>query len=415
MKIHVAAAGLCVFAACGDSKEPGSQGGGGTAPSAATGASSAGGATGGKPLRCSVDDGSPEHLVALEAGKKSSLALTSRGRVACWGDASYGECGPEPLQAYVVNPVWIPGIDCVKQVDTNLIGFALDDEGSVFAWGTEFQGELGDGPGVQSSFASVVRVHLAEAADDVVSERQGGKAHVRDETMLWGLVWNEGTWHEPSVWELAPGAQVFRSGGAIFELDVSGGSRGRGGNTRGELGDGTLEQRSHFVSLATNARFASLQLGTTCTCGITLGGDVYCWGDSRKGQLGIGVLPPLTAPIEERAVPVPTKLEALADIVMMDLAEAGGCALDGAGDVYCWGENRYKRFVSDLEDVDAVVSPTRIADLSPARTVALGDDHVCVLRLDDTVWCRGAAYSRGFNGAAPEEATQMDFALEEGP
>jgi hypothetical protein len=34
-------------------------------------------------------------------------------------------------------------------------------------------------------------------------------------------------------------------------------------------------------------RFRSLSVGDA-TCGITLGGELYCWGENGRGQLGIG-------------------------------------------------------------------------------------------------------------------------------
>lgn len=53
-------------------------------------------------------------------------------------------------------------------------------------------------------------------------------------------------------------------------------------------------------------------------------------------------------------------------------------------------------------------------DLSPATSVALGNDHVCALRADNSVWCRGLSIQRGFYGDAPTaEATEMHFPLGE--
>jgi alpha-tubulin suppressor-like RCC1 family protein len=75
-----------------------------------------------------------------------------------------------------------------------------------------------------------------------------------------------------------------------------------GGNTDGQLGDGTTRDAAAPQAVATNRRFISLAVGgnllvaksgdvTTWsfTCGVTADlGSVLCWGDNRHGALGNG-------------------------------------------------------------------------------------------------------------------------------
>jgi hypothetical protein len=404
---------IAVLSACGDSVSPSPDGSGGSTATISSSIASSGagdtgpGGEGGGTARCSVDDGMPEHIVGLSVGAKTSLALSSHGRVACWGEQLYGECGPGRGGYFSIQPVWINDLPCVKQVDTDFVSFALEDDGSLLAWGTEFTAALGDGEGTEGAFGAAVSVLLDVPVSSVESIRTGGRSSSEDGTMLWGTIALD-EYHEPVRWELPPGGKVFATGGQVYELDAEGKARARGSNDRGKLGDGTLVNRFELVDVDTEGRFESITPALTFVCGITLERRVYCWGDNDRASLGIGVVPEIGAPPSERVVRTPTQLDALVDIVDIDLAEAGGCAIDDQGLVYCWGSNRWLRFRNDDND-EPVAVPTVVEDLSPARTVAVGDDHVCVQRFDDTIWCRGRALLRGYDGAPTVEATEMHF------
>ena len=63
-----------------------------------------------------------------------------------------------------------------------------------------------------------------------------------------------------------------------------------GGNGNGELGDGTYGGSSSKYSpvrIGINYDWTHIELGGSHTCSIR-GGELFCWGDNRYGQLGDG-------------------------------------------------------------------------------------------------------------------------------
>ncbi|MCC5951621.1 MAG: RCC1 repeat-containing protein [Acidimicrobiia bacterium] len=151
-----------------------------------------------------------------------------------------------------------------------------------------------------------------------------------------------------------------------------------GENTVGQLGNGStasvgaLTQVPGFVL---DERLI-LTAGRDHTCGVAAGGLAHCWGGNSSGQLGDGTTTMRTTPVP---VSTATGLGGVAELV------AGGqhtCAIDaGRSSMYCWGANGSGQ-LGDASYVDRT-TPTPIAfpftDQADFLTMALGDRHTCAL------------------------------------
>jgi alpha-tubulin suppressor-like RCC1 family protein len=70
-----------------------------------------------------------------------------------------------------------------------------------------------------------------------------------------------------------------------------------GQNFYGEVGDGTTAtQRNNPTLVSGGVAFAKLTAGSYYTCGLTAAGVAYCWGSNGDGELGDGT-------ITDRSVP----------------------------------------------------------------------------------------------------------------
>jgi hypothetical protein len=98
------------------------------------------------------------------------------------------------------------------------------------------------------------------------------------------------------------------------------------------FGPGNLAAQSWYARVRDDAPpFVAVETDDHVTCGLTAGGEAYCWGDNREGQLGIGSTTPSTA--VER-VETPVRFRALY-AVWWDQSQMCGVSTDDA--LYCWG------------------------------------------------------------------------------
>jgi alpha-tubulin suppressor-like RCC1 family protein len=109
-------------------------------------------------------------------------------------------------------------------------------------------------------------------------------------------------------------------------------------NESGQLGDGTTTSRTVPTPVAGDLKSASISAGEGHTCGVTTSGAAYCWGgasasgkDNTEGQLGDGTT-------TRRLVPTP-----VAGGLSFAAVSAGvfhTCGITTSGAAYCWGFNK---------------------------------------------------------------------------
>lgn len=124
-------------------------------------------------------------------------------------------------------------------------------------------------------------------------------------------------------------------------------------------------------------------------------GTVYCLGTNEDGSIGTGT----TTDVREL-----TEVVELSNVVDVEVAVFGGhaCAIDDAGDVFCWGSNEDGQLGTNEagEDCmragmagtfDCATTPQKVAGLDDVNVVelSLGSRHVCALADDATLYCWG--------------------------
>ena len=106
-----------------------------------------------------------------------------------------------------------------------------------------------------------------------------------------------------------------------------------GGNTDGQLGDGSTVER-HTAVLVSNITTATSVSArhSSHTCATLADGTVQCWGSNTNGQLGDGTTTSSNIPVQ------------VSNITTATLVSAGyesNCATLAGDTVQCWGGNGY--------------------------------------------------------------------------
>jgi uncharacterized repeat protein (TIGR01451 family) len=279
---------------------------------------------------------------AVSAGGAHSLALNADGTVSAWGGNYSGELG-DGTQQQRATPVQVTGLTDVIAIAAGGrdCGFgpvyffsdghslALKRDGTLWAWGSNYLGALGDG-GYYSRTTPVQVTALSDvvAIDAYLYESLALK---RDGT-VWAWGWNaygqlgDGTTTDRSTPVQVSGLSdvVAISSGGTHSLAVK--SDGTvwawGYNAFGELGDGTRDNRLTPVQVSDLSDVVTVGAGSWHSLAATADGSVWAWGDNFWGQLGTGGT-------DDTGHPTPAQVLGLTRVVSVDGGYSQSLALVG--------------------------------------------------------------------------------------
>ncbi len=163
-----------------------------------------------------------------------------------------------------------------------------------------------------------------------------------------------------------------------------------GANERGQLGTGTLVDRTAPTRVVGMGRALAVDTYDGHTCAIDGDGRVACWGANTSGQLGDGTTEPRLSPVVV-ALPLPA--------TSVVVGEAFSCAATTDRRAYCWGANASGQLGDGT--AERRLLPVLVGAGVQAASLTAGERHACALRPDGGVACWGAQGAPLQGGAAP--------------
>lgn len=127
---------------------------------------------------------------------------------------------------------------------------------------------------------------------------------------------------------------------------------------------------------------AQLEVGSLVACVRMITGQVKCWGENDRGQIGDNT---------NTSRPVPTDVQGLPSNVTDIALGTGGCAVLSTGAVMCWGLNHYGQVGNGtIGPTNGVIQPVLVTNLDrPVIAIDKSPTHTCVVLNDGQVKCWG--------------------------
>jgi RHS repeat-associated protein len=277
----------------------------------------------------------------LAGGEFHSLAVKSDGTVWAWGYDADGELG-DGSTANRSTPAQVPGVSGASAVAAgDLHSLALTSGGLVKSWGANSFGQLGDGTTTTRRSAVLI------AGLSGVSAIAAGNYH----------------------------SLALHTDGTVVAW---------GNNSAGELGDGTATNRTTPVAVRGVSGVTQIAAGGLpgwAGHSVALKGDgtVWTWGYGKHGQLGIG---------STSSTSTPTRVSGLTGITAIAASGDNTYALKSDGTVWAWGDDGYGQLGNTGVKGSLSTVPVQVS-ISGVSAIAAGGTHALAIKADGTVWAWG--------------------------
>jgi alpha-tubulin suppressor-like RCC1 family protein len=348
----------------------------------------------------------PTHDIAeISAGGEHTLMLKTNGTVWAWGSNWSGQLGDgttinriTPVQVEEQPGIPLTGVSAISAGTSHSL--ALKSDGTVWAWGWNGNGQLGNGTTVNLTMPERINslwgiTAISAGASHSLALRSGGTVYA------WGANTNGRLGDGTGIQRLFPvqsteqsgipltGVTAVSAGGAhSLALKSDGTVWAWGRNLEAQLGDGTLTARSRAVRIEAQPGVpltgaTAVSAGSVHSLALMKDSTVRAWGTNWDGQLGDGTNDPRIRPIQvikQPGIPLTGATSVFA-----------GCshnlALMDDGTVWTWGWNGEGQLGNGTTVQSA--TPVQVTWLDDITAISAGMAHSLALRNDDTVWAWG--------------------------
>ena len=221
-------------------------------------------------------------------------------------------------------------------------------DGTVWAWGGNNEGQIGDG--TTTSRSAPLQVLAVSGAVAV----------------------SAGSYHSVAL----------TSEGAVWAW---------GRNMYGQLGDGTSTQRLSPVQVPGLSGVTAVAASENSTYALKGDGTLWAWGHNNEGQLGDGTKTDRYSPVQ---------VQGLSDVATVSAGALHGAALRSDGTVWTWGCNVFGALGDGT--TTSRLTPIQVTSLSGMTGIAADGYHTLAVKNDGTLWAWGTgSFGELGNGAMP--------------
>ncbi|MEW1820646.1 S-layer homology domain-containing protein [Arthrobacter sp. NPDC080031] len=324
-------------------------------------------------------------VTASSSSVYSVFVVKTDGTVWGWGYNGSGQLGDGTISDSAM-PVQAHGLNSVQTVFTGSNStYALKTDGTVWAWGSNSSGQLGDGTNTSSSVP--VQVAALSGVQSIASTGSSVLA-VKTDGTVWAWGWNadgqlgNGTTTSSSVPVQVPGLTGVQSlvsnGSSVLTLKTDGTVWAWGANVAGQLGIGTTASSAVPVRVTGMSSTASISINGSSAFAVKTDGTAWAWGWNAYGQLGNG---------STANSSVPVQVAGLSDVRSISSSGTWATALKGDGTVWAWGDNLYGQLGNGT--ATGAIAPVQVSGLAGIQSVTTLGSSATALKSDGTIWVWG--------------------------
>ncbi|MSO59860.1 MAG: RCC1 repeat-containing protein, partial [Ilumatobacteraceae bacterium] len=178
-----------------------------------------------------------------------------------------------------------------------------------------------------------------------------------------------------------------------------------GSNQFGQLGDGTYYNKSSPTAVSgLSSGVTAITAGNSHSCALLSTGAVKCWGYAASGQLGNNYTTGRTIPDDVFGLS--------SGVTAITAGENHSCALLSTGAVKCWGDNQYEQL-----GIPNIVGSSKVpidvsGSLSGVTAITGDNNHSCALLSTGAVKCWGYNHKGQLgDGSTTQRNTPTDVSL----
>ena len=324
----------------------------------------------------------------MRAEMHFSVAISSNGTLWAWGTNTYGQLG-DGTTIDRWSPVQVgTDDDWASVAGGRSHSLGLKTDGTLWAWGFNWSGQLGNG---STSGEDPNPIPVQVGSDNDWVEIAAGQYHslgLKSNGTLWA-------WGTAVDGALGDGTQTDKSrpvqlgsdsdwvsvAAGLFDHSMgikTDGTLWAWGWAMGGLGDGTTLRRLSPVQVGIDSNWALVSGGGYHSIGLKIDGTLWTWGTNNNGQLGDGTTADKLAPVQ---VGVDT------DWVGVDAGEQYNLGYKSDGTLWAWGLNSSGQF-GDGTTANSL-TPVQVGNNSDWVTVSAGALHSFGLKADGTLLAWG--------------------------
>jgi alpha-tubulin suppressor-like RCC1 family protein len=336
-----------------------------------------------------------------------SLVVRSEGSLYSWGDATEGQVGdgtftdrPSPV------PVG-PSFVWRSAAAGGFFSVALRHDGSLYTWGANNYGQLGLGGVDYAHKSSPQRVG---SANDWVAAA-AGMYHVlalKANGTLWAWGYNfdgqlgigsrTSTNVPTQVGSATDWVAITAGGYASHGIKADGSLYSWGNNGFGQLGLGDQTLRTTPTRVGSANTWVAVSGGGNHTLGLTVAGGAFAWGSNLQGQLGTG---------EGTFKTTPTAVSPATGWTRISGGDFQSHGVRNDGTLYGWGLNS----TGQLGDASLVDRPLPTLIGSGYATATGGLRHSLLAKSAGDVYATGGNASGQLGWGVPGETSSPAFVI----